>query len=64
MKELFDKRFWRGVVKNFVEAREGVRHDAPQPRNLPPPANAAPAAMPSEKPTDESARDPHPPDRS
>ena len=24
MKELFEKRFWRGVVKTYVEAREGV----------------------------------------
>lgn len=24
MKELFDKRFWRGVVKTFIESREGV----------------------------------------
>lgn len=27
MKELLQKSFWRGVVKTFVEAREGVHSD-------------------------------------
>jgi hypothetical protein len=63
MKELFDKRFWRGVVKTFVQAREGVHHD-PQPRNLPRPASSAPAAKTSERQENEAAQGPYAPDRS